>query len=63
VAITYDAPNKIITVTGYTEETPCTFEDIYQADQSGGWGVVSKQGTVQYLFDCRVYIGNGVTET
>jgi len=63
MAITYDAPSNTITVTGYTAGTPCTFEDIYQADQSGGWGVVSKLGSAQYLFDCLLYIGDGSTET
>jgi len=63
MAITYDAPSNTITVTGYTEETPCTFEDIYQADQAGGWGVVTKQGDVQYAIDARLKIGNASTET
>jgi len=63
VAITYDAPSNTITVTGYTEGTPCTFLDIWNADQAGGWGVVSKQGGNQFLFDCRVVIGNGSTAT
>ena len=57
--ITYDAPSNIITVSGYTEASPCTFEDIYQADVAGGWGVVSKQGSSQYLFDCRFRIYSG----
>jgi len=63
VPITYDAPNKIITVTGFTEGTPCTYEDLYQADQSGGWGVITKQGIGQYLIDCRIIIGDGSTDT
>ena len=60
MAITYDAPSNTITVTGYTEETPCTFEDIYQADVANGWGVVSKQGDSQYLFDACIVVGNDV---
>ena len=63
MAITYDAPSNTITVTGYTEGTPCTFLDIWNADQAGGWGVVSKQGDVQFLFDCKLQIGDGSTET
>ena len=61
--ITYDAGNNIITVTGYTEDTPCTFTDIYNADQSGGWGVVSKQGDTQFLFDTEIDAGDGSTST
>lgn len=61
--ITYDAPSNTITVTGYTEGTPCTFNDVYNADQAGGWGVVSKQGNVQYLFDAKLVIGDGSTST
>jgi len=47
MGITYDSTNNIIIVTGFTESDPCTFEDIYQADQTNGWGVVSKQGDCQ----------------
>ncbi len=61
--ITYDAVNKIITVTGYTEASPCTFEDVYLADVAGGWGVVSKQGDKQYSLNCRLVIGDGSTAT
>jgi len=63
MAITYNSSTNTIIVTGYTEESPCTFEDIYQADVSNGWGVVNKQGDNQYLFDCRLQIGDGVNET
>jgi len=35
MAITYDPTNNVITVTGYTEGTPCTFEDIWLADIAG----------------------------
>jgi hypothetical protein len=61
--ISYDPPTNTITVTGYTEATPCTFLDIWNADQGGGWGVVSKQGDDQFMFDCRIIIGDGSTET
>lgn len=63
MGITYDAPSNTITVTGYTEGTPCTFLDIWNADQGGGWGVVSKQGTTQFMFDCKLVIGDGSTTT
>lgn len=61
--ITYDLTTKKITVTGYTESTPCTFEDIYQADIAGGWGVVQKQAEKQYALNCGLVIGDGTTET
>ncbi len=63
MGITYDAPSNTITVTGFSAETPCTFLDIWNADQGGGWGVVSKQGTAQFMFDCKLKIGDGSTET
>jgi len=63
MAITYDAPSNTITVTGYTEGAPCTFLDVWNADQAGGWGVVTKQGATQYLFDAFLQIGDGTIET
>jgi len=67
-AITYDsANNKIIIVgdstCGDSSSNPCTFEDIYQADVNGGWGVVNKQDDNQYEITCGLQIGNGTTET
>lgn len=60
MAITYDAPSNTITVTGtYTD----LFTDIWNADQAGGWGQVSKQGTHQFMFDCKLQIGDGETPT
>jgi len=35
LAITYDTTNNIITVTGYTEAVPCTFNDLWLADKAG----------------------------
>ena len=61
--ITYDSGTNTITVTGYTEATPCTFTDIYNADVTNGWGVVSKQSTNQFLLQCRLYVGDGSTTT
>jgi hypothetical protein len=63
MAITYDAPSNTITVTGYTEGTPCNFTDIYNADVAGAWGVVTRQCTDQFCFDCKVVIGDGSTAT
>ena len=62
-SITYDSGNNTIIVVGFSESSPCTFEDIYQADVANGWSVVSKQGDNQYEFRCRLQIGDGTTET
>lgn len=59
--ITFSSP--IITISGFTEGTPCTFEDIYQADVGGGWGVVWKQGSSQYLFNCTLKFGADFANT
>lgn len=32
-----------IYIDGYSEGTPCTLNDVYNADVAGGWGVVTKQ--------------------
>lgn len=63
MAITYNAGTDIITVTGYTEGTPCTFLDIYNADVAGSWGQVTRQCTSQFCFDCKLMIGDGSTAT
>lgn len=60
--ISYNPSTNIITVTGFSSSSPCTFEDIYQADVNGGWGVVSKQN-IQYEFNCGLEIGNGTEPT
>lgn len=62
-SITYSGATDTITVTGYTEGTPCTFLDVWNADQAGAWGQVSKQGTTQFMFDCKLQIGDGSTTT
>ena len=62
-SITYDGGNNTIIVVGFSESSPCTFEDIYQADVANGWGVVSKQGDNQYEFRCKLQIGDDTTET
>lgn len=53
MGITYDAPSNTLTVTDGTYD----FEDIYNADVAGGWGVVSKQGQ-QYLIDASFTVGD-----
>lgn len=64
MAITYNAGTDTITVTGYTEATPCNFTDVYNADVAGSWGKVTKQGTCQYRLDMEtLQIGDGSTST
>jgi len=63
MAITYAAGTNTITVTGYTEATPCNFTDIYNADVAGAWGKVTRQCTNQFCFDCRLQVGDGSTVT
>jgi hypothetical protein len=62
-SITYDKGANVITVTGCSSHTPCTFTDVYNADVAGGWGKVHLQGTTQFSFDCSLYIGDGTTAT
>ena len=59
MAITYSAADNKITVTGYSSGMPCTFNDIYNADVAGGWGVVSRQGGTQFYITCHLYISTG----
>lgn len=60
MAIVYDSVNNVITVTGtYTD----LFQDIYDADQAGGWGVLHKQGNRQFYSEARIVIGDGSTST
>lgn len=44
-----------IFVTGFVEATPCTMDDIYNADVTGGWGVVQKNGS-QFSFTCNLLV-------
>jgi len=63
MAITYNAGTNTITVTGYTEATPCNFTDIYNADVAGGWGVVTRQCTNQFCISAILMVGDGSTAT
>ena len=63
MAITYDAPSNKITITGYTEGSPCTFQLIYDENVAQGWGVVHKQGANQFLLDCNLRIETWLTDT
>lgn len=61
--ITYNPDTDTIAVTGFTQESPCSFEDIYQADVSNGWGKVNKTADHSYTVNCFIKIGDGSTET
>lgn len=61
--IAYSAGTNTITVTGYTEATPCNFTDIYNTDVAGSWGVVTRQCMNQFCFDCKLVIGDSSTAT
>ena len=63
MAITYNAGTNVITVTGYTAGTPCTFLDVWNADQAGGWGVITRQCSHQYCLSAQLDIGDGSTVT
>jgi len=57
VAITYDAPTDSIRVVGASEVSPYLLQDIYDADQAGGWGKVTKIDN-GFMIDCNLWIGN-----
>lgn len=63
MAITYNAGTDTITVTGYTEAVPCTFNDIALADMAGAWGQVSWSYGFRYAINCKLTIGDGTTAT
>jgi len=44
VGISYDPGANCITVVGYSEDAPCTFEDIYQADKAGTLTLINRDG-------------------
>lgn len=62
--ITYNASDRIITVTGFSESDPCSFWDVWNASNVEGWDVVLKQGLKQYwVNDTEIDIGDGSIET
>lgn len=63
MAITYNAGTNVITVTGYTAGAPCRFLDVWNADQAGGWGVITRQCSHQYCLSAQLDIGDGSTVT
>lgn len=44
MGITYDVTNNIITVTGYSEASPCTFNDLWTADKAGTLSLHARTG-------------------
>jgi len=60
--ITYSAPT--ITVIGGTEGSELDFKDIWDADQTGGWGVVhnNNETDTQFQFDAKIHFGNDTIE-
>lgn len=50
--------NFAITVTGYSKNTPCTLEDIYNADVNNSWGRFKKHNDIQYECNCNLVIGD-----
>ena len=67
-AITYNPDTNTIIIVGdescgNSETNPCTFEDIYQADQQNGWGVFTKLSENVYKTTAKLQCGDGSTET
>jgi len=57
-AATYDAPQRTITVTGFSNEFPGTLGDVLEADEQGRWGVVSYRADTQtFMVNARLCIG------
>lgn len=61
--ITYDVGTNTITATGGTSGAPIGFIDLYNADISGGWGVVQKINSQMYTITAMLNIGDGSTST
>lgn len=55
--------DNLLVVAGHSETAPCTFEELYNASLSGGWGVVLRQGLDQYLLRARLQVGDGGAPT
>ena len=57
---------NIITVTGFTEDSPCTFWDLWNASNVNGWNIMwnNKDNDTQYQCDAtRINIGDDSTAT
>jgi hypothetical protein len=59
--ITYSSP--VITVIGFTEGVPCTFQDICDVNDLNGWGVVDALGSNQFYLEASLVIGDGTNAT
>jgi hypothetical protein len=55
--------NNLIVISNYPEGSPCSFDTLYQADISGGWGVVTRVSDVFYKIRARVQIGDNTNTT
>ncbi len=56
---TFNASANVLTVVGGTSG----IIDAWNADQANGWNVVHKQGSCQFLLDCKLKIGDYSTPT
>lgn len=62
-AVSYNATDDLITITGGTESSPITWSDVY-ADASVSSSEVDECVTdAMYIIDCNVAFGDGTTET
>ena len=61
--ITYDPGTNTITIVGTKDGQPYTFEDIYQADVSNGWGKFTKLSEGVYKTTAKLQFGDGSSET
>ena len=56
--ITFDVPNRAISVNGYTQEAPATMQCLLEADGKNGWNVVSCAAERDtYRLDASLVIG------
>lgn len=55
--------DNLLVVTGFSEEAPCTFEDLYSASVGSSWGAILRQGMDQYLVRARLQVGDGSTSS
>jgi len=62
-SITYVVASNTIITKAHNETHPCNSSQVYDADVSNGWGVVSKQGNNQYKYDAKLQIGDGDVPT
>ena len=60
MAITYVAGTNTITLDGVNTYS---FTAIYNADVASGWGVVTKQGDIQFAINAKIVVGNGTDKT